>query len=205
MANDDYIAARGGLLPLNFSPGGGTFRRTLYRLTTSATAAVYIGQPMDLDANGRVVPAGIADNSPVLGPVVGFMDTNKSGLPSNLTSLSQEGYLDGNVDAYCVIADDPNQIFVIQEDTGGTALAEGDIGDTIDMVPRTSSGSSVTGKSTFEADASTVAGDTGGQLRVLGLADYMNNDGTSNAWGDYAKLMVKINHHRLGGQPGVVL
>ena len=46
MANDDMALARGGLRPLN-QPYG-TVKRQYYRVVTSATAAIYIGQPMDL-------------------------------------------------------------------------------------------------------------------------------------------------------------
>lgn len=201
MANDDQIEARGGLWPVALPFGN--YQKTLYRLTTSATADVFIGQPMDLDNLGRVVPAGVADNAPVLGPVVGFVDTDKAGLPTSITDLDQAAYLPANKDAYCIIADDPNQVFLIQEDTGSTALAETNIGNTLNMVPRTSSGSTVTGRSTFEADRSTVAADTGGQLTISGLYDIMNSDGTKNAFGNYSKLRVRINHHRLANQPGV--
>ena len=203
MANDDSINARGGLLPVQYPYGN--YRRTLYRLTTSATAEVFIGQPMDLDAAGRVVPAGVADNSPILGPALGFVDTNKAGLPSAMTDLNEAGNLPANTDAFVVVADDPNQLFMIQEDTGGSALAETNIGNTLNTVPRTSSGSTVTGYSTFEADRSTVAADTGGQLKVVGLVDVMNSDGTANEFGNFGKLLVKVNHHRLGNQPGVAI
>ena len=195
MANDDQITARGGLLPVQFPYGN--YRRTLYKLTTSATAAVFIGQPMDLDANGGVVPCGITNRSPVLGPVLGFVDTNKAGLPSSMTALDQGGYLPANKDAWCFIADDPNQLFQIQEDTGGSALTQSSVGNTAAMVPRTSSGSTLTGQSTFELDRSSIVGTESGQLQVLGLIDQIQSDGTSNAFGDYSKLMVRINWHRL--------
>ena len=124
---------------------------------------------------------------------------------TNLTDLNQAGHLDGNTDAYCLIADDPNQVFMIQEDTGGSALTESSIGNTLNMVPRSSSGNTTTGVSTFEADRSTVAGDTGGQLSIIGLVDFMNEDGSANDFGNYGKLLVRINHHRLANQPGVAI
>lgn len=203
MANDDEINIRGGLAPIQRPYGG--IRLTAYQLTTSATAAVYTGQPMDLDANGRVVPCGTADNANILGPVVAFLDTDKAGLPSGVTSLTNEGFLPANTDAYCLIADDPNQLFMIQEDTGGSALTQSNIGNTANVVPRTSSGSTITGRSTFELDRSTVAADTGGQLNIVGLVDIMNSDGTDNDFGNYGKILVKINHHRLANQPGVAI
>ena len=197
MANDDTIAARGGMLPVQFPVGN--YRRTLYKLTTSATAAVFIGQPMDLNATGGVVPASVGDQTYILGPVVGFVDTNKAGIADGQDSLTQGGYLPANKDAFCVIADDPDQLFQIQEDTGGSALAQTNVGNTAAIVPRTSSGNTTTGYSTFELDRSDAAADNSGSLLVIGLVDVMNSDGTSNAFGDKADLLVKIKHHRHNG------
>lgn len=198
MANDDQINARGGLLPVNFPYGH--IRTTLYKLTTSATAAVFIGQPMDLDANGQVVPAGVGNATSLIGPALGFTDTSKAGLPSSMTDLTQGGYLPANKDAYVVIADDPDQLFQIQEDTGGSALTQSAVGNTLNLVPRTSSGSTVTGYSTFEADRSSVVATDSGQLQIVGIVDTMNSDGTANDFGNYAKLLVRINWHRYGGR-----
>lgn len=199
MANDDAISARGGLLPVNYPYGN--FRKTIYKLTTSAVA-VYIGQPMDLDSTGGVVPCGISGTSPLIGSVVGFIDTDKAGLPSGMTSLSQGAYLPALTNAYVVICDDPNQDFMIQEDTGGAALSIASNGCTFFMVPRTSSGNTTTGYSTFELDRSTVTFSSSGQLLLKGLVDYMNSDGTTNDYGNYAKLKVQIFRHRLAPLAG---
>lgn len=197
MANDDAISARGGLVPVNFPFGN--IKKNLYRLTTSATASVFFGQPMDLDANGRVVPAGSAVNSnTILGSVIGFLDTNKAGLPSAMTTLSQGSYLPANTDAYIVVSDDPDQEYYIQEDAGGSALTESNIGNTALYTYRTSSGSTTTGWCTAELDRSTVGTGTGNSLVIVGLQDYINSDGTTNSWGNYAKLRVKLVAPRLG-------
>lgn len=197
MANDDQITARGGLVPVNYPFEN--IKKNVYRLTTSATASVFLGQPMDLDANGRVVPASMAaNNGTILGAVIGFLDLNKAGLPSAMTSLSQGSYLPANTDAYVVISDDPDQEYFIQEDTGGSALVEGNIGNTALITYRSSSGSTVTGWCTAELDRSTVGTGTDNQLVIVGLQDYVNSDGTANAFGNYAKLRVKLTRPRLG-------
>lgn len=197
MANDDQITARGGLVPVNFPFG--QIKKNVYRLTTSATAAVFLGQPMDLDANGRVVPAGMAaNNGTILGAVIGFLDTNKAGLPSSMTSLSQGSYLPANTDANVIISDDPDQEYFIQEDTGGSALTSVDVGATALITYRTSSGSTLTGWCTAELDRSTIGTGTDNQLVIVGLQDYVNSDGTNNGFGNYAKLRVKLTRPRLG-------
>ena len=202
MANDDWLSARGGLQPLN-QPYG-QVKIGYYRLTTGAAAInVFIGMPMDLDANGRVVPATpAASNNLILGPAVGFLDVNKAALPSGMMGTNLQPYLPGNTDAWVAVADDPNQVFVIQEDTGGSALTASDVGANADWTYRSSSGSTLTGYTTAEIDRSSVGTGTGGPLVIVGLANYMNSDGTQNAPGNYGKWLVKIMSHRLGPKPG---
>lgn len=197
MANDNSIEARGGLLPVKYPFG--SFRVNLYKLTTSATTDVYIGQPMIQDANGQCAPlATMASNNRCLGPALGFLDTNKASIPSGMASLSQGAYLPKNSDAYVAICDDPNQLFVIQEDTGGSALTASNIGNTCQPAYNATSGSTVTGYSTVQLDRSTVGADTGGMFRLVALADYVNSDGSMNAAGNYGKWIVSIQQHNLG-------
>jgi len=195
MANDDEISARGGLLPVTMPHGN--IRTGLYKVTTNATVGFFIGQPVDLDANGGVVGAGVTDAAFLLGSIVGFTDNEKAQLPSSLNDLTVGPSLPANTDGFAIVADDPNQIFQIQEDTGGSALTRSNVGNTAHFVPRTSSGNTTTGYSTAELDRSTAAADTGGSLTILGLVDRMNSDGTDNDFGNFAKLRVKIFQHRL--------
>ena len=198
MANDDWYPGAGGLIP------HGRLRHVgMYKLTTS-TVAVFRGQPMDLDSNGGVVPATTGDSEYILGPVLGFTDIGtKGGLPSNLLDINQEAYLDGNNNSYVLIADDPDQLFEVQCDTGGTSLESSNIGNFATLIPMstTVSGSTVTGWSSFGLDQDDAAGDTGGCCQVVALSERMNSDGSTNTAGsDYVKAIVRLTGHRLGGR-----
>lgn len=196
MANDDVVAARGGLLPVEYPFGN--YKKGYYRLTTGAAAAnIYLGMPVDLDANGRAAVVEVtASNNALLGSVVGFLDTDFNALPTSQETTTAAPYLPGNTDAIVIVADDPQQDFIIQEDTGGTALALADIGLNANLVYRSSSGNNTTGYTTCELDASSAGTGTGGVLMVKNLAFQMNSDGTRNAVGDYAKWIVRIVRHR---------
>ena len=198
MANDDTAAARGGLLPVNFPLGN--FKKTLYRVLTSAVAAdnIYLGQLMDADVTGRATFAleVTASGGATIGPVVGFLDTNKAAIPSGMLTTTAAPYLPGQTDGYVVVCDDPFQDFVIQEDTGGSALAETNIFNNVNPVYRSSSGNSTTGYSTLELDRSSAGTGTGGLLMIKALGDQMNSDGTRNAAGNYGKWIVQIVRHR---------
>jgi hypothetical protein len=204
MANDDSASARGGLLPVDFPFGN--FRRNYYRLTTSAAAAVFIGQPMDLDGNGCVTTALVSTaNSFILGPVVGFAKyiAGKPALPDAMLDITAGPYLPANTDAYVLIADDPNQLFTIQEATGGTALTTANIGSQAHITyERVTSGNTTTGYSYCELNAITAGATNGtsGALTLVKLSDQMNSDGTANGLGDYAKWVVRVSNHRFGGQ-----
>lgn len=201
MANDDTIRARGGLLPVDFP--NGSFKKTYYRLTTSAAAAVFYGQPMAADANGRVVPLALANSSVVcIGPVVGFLDTNYEALPSVMETTTAGAHLPANTDAWVAICDDINQDFVCQEDTGGSALTASNVFNNAAMIYRTSSGDTTTGYSTAELDRSAAGTGTGGFLMIKQVHRHMNSDGTANAPGNYCKWIVRIINHQFGTYVG---
>lgn len=196
MANDDAIRARGGLLPVDFPFGN--FKKQYYRLTTGASAVnVFIGMPVDLDANGRAVPIELTtSNNTLLGTVVGFIDTNMEALPTAMETTQAGAYLPGNTDAYVLVCDDPQQEFVLQEDTGGSALTESNVGNNANMLYRSTSGDTTTGYATAELDRSSAGTGTGGLLMIKGLHRQMNSDGTQNSAGNYGKWIVRIVRHR---------
>ena len=203
MANDDMIRARGGLLPVDYPFGN--FKKSYYRLTTGVAADnVFIGMPVDLNSSGRVTTAlAIATSATtLLGAVVGFSDTAYSALPTAMETTTAGAYLPGNTDAYVLVADDPNQVFIIQEDTGGTALAETNIGNSVTMTYRSSSGDTTTGYSTIELDRSSAGTGTGGNLMIMNLGRNMNSDGSDNAVGNYGKWIVRITNHRFASAIG---
>ena len=211
MANDDVVSALGGLRPV--CQPYGSIKRSYYKLTTSATAKVYIGQPMDLDGDGfcTAAAAGTAGAGVALvGAVVGFAggaslsDRSKCGLPTNMSLITQGGFLPANTDAWVCIADDPNQEFVIQEASTGTALGSANIGNSTGFIYTgsrstvdTGSGNALTGSSYAELSVYEVSATTSGSLRIVSLADNMNSDGSFNNLGAYAKWRVRIVHHRL--------
>lgn len=196
MANDDLIRARGGLLPVDYPFGN--FKKTYYRLTTGAAAMnIFIGTPVDLDATGRAATIELTgSNNTLLGSVVGFLDTNLEALPSAMETTTAGAYLPGNTDAYVLVADDPMQDFILQEDTGGSALTLSEVGNNANMIYRSSSGDTTTGYATAELDRSSAGTGTGGVLMIKQLHRMMNSDGTPNAVGNYGKWIVRIVRHR---------
>jgi hypothetical protein len=88
------------------------------------------------------------------------------------------------------VADEPNLIFVIQEDSDANNLVVGDVGEGVDIT--ITDADTNTGYSKCEIDSSTSAAQTGNadQLRVMRLADRPDNELGANA--DWEVL---INEH----------
>ena len=200
MANDDYAR---GLFPINWPKTPVHF----YRVQTAND--IFLGQPVDFDSTGYVTNALIATSNgqqEYLGVAVGFAGPLRKGLAtddpyldaSDLTTLAT-GLESG--DRWVVVADDPQQEFILQADTGGTLATLADVGAAGNLIYRSAgSGNTTSGWATLELDASSTAAGTNNCVQLLRLHDAVNLDGTENTAGaNYAKWVVKILNHRRTG------
>lgn len=196
MANDERTGL--GLRPLN-QPYG-TFRVNYYRANTAVN--MFRFQPVALNNSGQVQVKSIADMSGMLGVIVGFLDASKGSLPSDMTSLSLGAYLRSGNDSFVAVADDPNQEFVIEADTGGGTIGSlNSAGQTISFVYQngtTTDGNVTTGIANVLLDSSTTATSTAGILTLVRPFDRVNQDGTINSPGNFEKWVVYINSHQKG-------
>lgn len=200
MANDEQSLM--GLRPLR-QPYG-SIKIGYYRANTAINMFRY--QPVVLNNSGQVQVAAIADMSGLLGVTVGFLDANKAALPGGMDRLTDSTtsgpFLPSGNDAYVAVADDPNQLFVCESDTGGAAIGSiQSIGQTISFVyltALTTNGNTTTGIANVLLDSSTVANDTGGVLSLVALYDIVNQDGTLNSAANFGKWVVRINSHQNG-------
>ncbi len=88
---------------------------------------------------------------------------------------------------YCLVVDDPQVIFEVQEDSAGAALAVTAVGQGVDLVVGT--GNTSTGKSAMELDSSSAT--TSGQCKLMRLVNREDNE-----LGDNAKWEVLIAEHQ---------
>ena len=198
MANDDFPR---GLIPVTHR--GQTLRTRKYEADSSGVAApIFFGQPVVQQASGLISNAAPLGASGVvyLGVAVGFLDAN-DGVPA--TPYNDSG---GTARRYVVVADDPDQEFEIQSDTGGTLATYTDRGATIDLLYRSpvnsvGSGSNITGFANLEIDGSSAVATNSGAVMLIRIKDQTNTDGTQNAPGNYCKWIVRITNHQLRGQP----
>lgn len=181
-----------GLAPVSSS--GGTIRCNPYAILPGATA-IYKNDPMTFDSTGAasglaaVTIATAGGTNAIMGSVQAIF--NSSGQAVNY-------YPAGSATGYtCMIADHPDQEFMIQEDSDGGAIAQASIGLNVSLVA--GSGNTTTGISGWMADSSTVHTTSTHQLKILRLAERPIDNTLAES---YAKWIVKINNHQLGSHTG---
>ena len=190
MANADTPR---GLWPVrhrNGAPYNGAATR--YYVPSSDGTALYLGDPVilagsaDADGVASVTKATAGSGGYMIGPVVAVEPvTHESTI-----------YREADVARYVWVADDPDLIFEIQEDSTGGALAAANVGQNADWAAGT--GSTATGYSGAELDSSTANTTNTLQLRILGLAPKPDNSiGTNANW------LVSINLHSLRNLTGI--
>ena len=200
MANANRPSGFSPVQYLNGSPWNGQAR--IYSIAAAYATALYIGDPVKssgtADANG--VPGIIlgATTGALRGVIVGL--GSAEGLianPKNLDITYRPAAAQAT-DWYAMVVDDPQVLFEVQENANGTALAAADIGLNTISVSGTGSGF-VSGWMLASATDATPAATATLQLKLMGLVRRQQN-----AFGAYAKHLVKINVHELGTGTGTL-
>lgn len=198
MANANRPSGFSPVQYLNGSPWNGQAR--IYSIAAAYATALYIGDPVKssgtADANG--VPGIIlgATTGALRGVIVGL--GSAEGLianPKNLDITYRPAAAQAT-DWYAMVVDDPQVLFEVQENANGTALAATEIGLNTISVSGTGSGF-VSGWMLASATDATPATTATLQLRLMGLVRRQQN-----AFGAYAKHLVKINVYELGTGTG---
>ena len=177
----------------------GFYQVNYYPVNTGANLFLY--QPVAFNNSGQVQIAGAAaDNSGILGVIVGFLDASKAALPGGMDTLSSAPYLPSTNNARAAVADDPAQWFIAEEDTGGTLIGSANSsGQSIRFTYIATTGNTTTGIANALIDRSTITTGTAGTFILVGPADNVNQDGTTNdVTLAYAKWIVRIGQHQNG-------
>lgn len=191
-----------GLKPIrdNGTPFSGQL--TMYYVPSSLGTAVFIGDPViptgDGDAYGvaGVTLATAGTSNFLIGAVVAIVNGPAAGGNATIpVTRDLPVYHAASTAGYVLVADDPNQLFVMQEDSVGGAIAATAISSNFSLVSGT--GSTTTGLSGWMIDSS-VSNTTSLQLRLMRLLR-----GPDNAIGTYAKWVVRINQHSLWNTTGI--
>jgi len=188
MANSDAPQGLKALRTLSGTPYSGAANK--YHVAAGDADAIYLGGLVKLtgtaDANGVAgVTGNVASGDKVVGVMVGVADA----------LASDSVYRAASTERYVLVADNPDLLFEVQEDSDGAALTADEIGTVADLTGFTA-GDAATGLSAIEVDSSTAtaAGDGSEDVMIVGLSQREDNE-----LGDNAKVLVRLNNHAFAG------
>lgn len=173
-----------GMRPVRYLSGK-AYTGACKRYKKEASTIIAVGDPVVLTGTAEAVTGialvdrAAAGSGTITGVVVGI-DPVRSDLTKNHLAAADAGYV--------LVADDPDLVFEIQEDSVGSNLAVTDVGEFCDIV--VANADTTTGMSQVELDSSNAG--TGDQLRILGMVQREDNELGANA-----KWEVMINEHTM--------
>lgn len=162
------------------SPVSGSLQ--MYYVASIGTS-LYEGDP--------VILSGSADANGVPGVTIATAGTTNrwtgtvAGIIPSPSLVANGNYLPSGTNGYVLVAEGPNVIYEVQEDSVGGALAAANVGQNINLIA--GSGNTIQG-SGWMIDSSSAGTGATLQARLLGLAVRPDNE-----FGDYAKWLVRIN------------
>jgi len=195
MANTDRICGFRPVRHLNGNPWNGKAR--MYYIPSTDSTATFVGDTVkshgSADASGKhatVIQAAAGDN--VRGVVIMFCD--QPYMAFDTTNLYR-AYRPADTAMYCLVVDDPDVIFEVQEDNADNNIDADMIGLSANFV--VGSGNTSSGLSGMELDSSgTGAGEAG--CKILNVSDKEDND-----LGTYCKFDVLLIQHEMRLATGV--
>ena len=147
------------------------------------------GSPVKL--SGGVITSVGTGGGPLLGVAAGFAwidpTTKQPQLKNSIPAdTSSAGLFDGSDRPTAYVVDNPFALFIVQADASVTA---GDLGLNFDVTASGGDVNSVYGTSQYTLDASTRTSAVGTALKLVGLANIVDNN-----WGDpFPIVVVKLN------------
>ena len=191
MANIDAAFGLRPIAKVGSAPGG-TTGTTKYSIADNQGTAIFTGDPVKYKSDGtvEVATAGDASCGVFMGCFYTDPTTSKPTFRNHFPASLSPG------DAIAFVADDPDQLFIAQQDSDGSNLVAADLNLNADLVFGT--GSTTTGMSGAEIDSSTKNTTAALQVRLIDFYDTPSNDATANN----SILVVEINNHQLGSHTG---
>lgn len=200
MANSNVAS---GIRPVNQFGTPWSGQGLLVAFPASQAGNIFLGDPLialgGTDAFG-VPLMGIAsagNNNPIMGAFNGIMN----GPAGSGVTVTRDlpVYRQASILNYGYLYADPNDLFVVQEDSVGGAIAASAAGFANGNLVA-GAGSTVSGFSGWMLQSSSVSSsaNTGFQVKIIGLAR-----GPDNAVGNFAKWIVRLNNPQLWSTTGV--
>lgn len=184
-------------LPRGFKPWENIIHTSYYAIQTTPTTAIFIGDSVEAAGHtlltpkmGNLLEAVVEETGAagtLFGVVLGIFDEDF--FPVNTLAVADVG--NGTIAGYVLVADSPDQEYVVQEDGTTSSLIAADIGLNVNGIA-THTGSTSTGLSGMEIDSSTKTTNASIGWKLLGV--HPDDSLSSNAAaGNHCRFIVKLN------------
>ena len=190
MANIDQAFGLRPIAKVGSAPGG-TTGTTKYRITSGA-GAMFTGDIVKQANDGSVVQGTAGDAA--RGVFMGCFYTDPSTSKPRFNNTFPNGTAAS--DAIAFVADDPDQLFIAQQDSASANAVAADLNLNANLV--VGSGNTTTGISGMEIDSDSKNTTATLNVKLIDFYDTPSNDATANN----SILVVKINNHELGRHTG---
>lgn len=182
-----------------FQPYGNVLRAQLYAVLTAPTVYVFHNDIVVHGGTSVATPIGylpviedgsVPDSDPfILGSVLEVFDEKM--FPLSYMAPARVG--NGTIAGYVLVADDPNQLFVAQEDGESNAIDLAEVGQNIDLIAGTLClGNTNTGISLMELDSDSATANATAQFKLIRPYE---DDTPADDTNHYARWIVMANEH----------
>jgi len=195
MANIDAAFGLRPIAKVGSAPGG-TTGTTKYSIADNQSTAIFTGDPVKYKSDGTVEVATAGDAS--CGVFMGCFYTDPTTSKPTFKNYFPASLSPGDAIAY--VADDPDQMFVVQQDSVASSLSGANINENANLI--FGSGSTTTGLSGVEIDSSSATSTATLQVRLVAGYETPSNTISTAAAGNNSVFVVKINNHQLGSSTG---
>ena len=189
MANVDATSGLSPVCYLNGAPYNGQANQ--FDVLVGDSAIIQIGDPVKLGGTsltGRPTATLAAAGNAFVGVCVGVVPTNRD----------SKIYREASVAQTIFVADDPQILFEIQEDSVTSIIQKAQIGLNFTLI--TAAGSTFTGMSGWELDSNTGATTNTLDVQLVRAPDKPDNELEAS----FARWLVKLNNHQyVDGTTGV--
>ena len=195
MANIDAAFGLRPIAKVGSAPGG-TTGTTKYSIADNQSTAIFTGDPVKYKNDGTVEVPAAGEAS--CGVFMGCFYTDPTSSKPTFKNYFPASLSPG--DAIAFVADDPDQMFVVQQDSVASSLSGANINENANLI--FGSGSTTTGLSGVEIDSSSATTTATLQVRIVAGYETPSNTISTAAAGNNSVFVVKINNHQLGSSTG---
>lgn len=185
--------------PFGFEPYGPVLRANLYAVNTAPTINIYHNDIVEHGGTGVATKYGVMPiiedaqvpdgRDHLLGSVLAIFDENMAPVKRILAAAIGDGTIAG----FVLVADHPDQLYLVQEDGTGNAIDYAEVGQNINLISvALCAGNAYTGISTQQIDSSSAA--TTAALNCQIVRPY-EDDTFDVDTTPYARWIVRINEH----------